>query len=193
MKTLGLTPGTFFFQRRSNRHPDVQDIIHVLRHSLSGWSFPDLDWVLDGTRKTIIYCENYSTCFRLRVYFHYRAPHKIVRIYNSLCLPPYNTTTRRVFIEDPNVQVIIATDALVVGIDFPNVDDVIDLDCKHPNLGKQRKGRMGRPGGNVKEPRGITYVTKATMDKAKKMVEKRPSEDGGKWIEQGLHIGMARI
>ncbi|KAF9524234.1 hypothetical protein CPB83DRAFT_774197 [Crepidotus variabilis] len=43
LKTLNLTPGTFFFQRRSNRRNDVQDIYRVLRHGLSGWSFPDLD------------------------------------------------------------------------------------------------------------------------------------------------------
>ena len=60
----------------------------------------------------------------------------------------------------------MATDALVVGIDFPNVEDVIDLDCR-PNHGKQCKGRAGRPGGEVRNPRGITYVTKATLDKAK--------------------------
>ncbi|KAF9524237.1 hypothetical protein CPB83DRAFT_898094 [Crepidotus variabilis] len=93
------------------------------------------------------------------------------------------------------MQIILATDALVVGIDFPNVEDVIDLDCTHPNHGKQRKGRAGR-GENVKDPRGITYVTKATMEKAKKMLEKPRSDicdGGGKWVEQGLHYGMAQL
>lgn len=193
LKTLALTPGNFFFQRRSNIRRDVQDIYRVLRHGLAGWTFPDLDWVVEGDRKTIVYCSNFALCFRLRVYYHYKAPHKAIRIYNSLCFPTYNAETRRLFVEDPSTQVIIATDALVVGIDFPNVEDVIDLDCKHPNHGKQRKGRAGRAGGNVKEPRGISYVTKATMEKAKKMVEKQPSYDGGKWVEQGLHVGMAQL
>jgi len=125
LERLGLTPGTSF-QRLSNRRHDVQDIIRVLRHGLSGWSFPDLDWVVEGTRKMIIYCENYSICLRLRIYL---APHRIICIYNSLCLPSYNVTSPRLFIDDPSVQITIATDALVVGIDIPNVEDVIDLDC----------------------------------------------------------------
>lgn len=193
LKTLGLVPGTFFFQRRSNARPDLQDIYRVLHHGLTGWTFPDLDWVIEGTRKTIIYCATFAICLHLCVYYHYKAPQKIVRIYNSLCFPTYNADTQRLFVEDCNTQIILATDALVVGIDFPNVEDVIDLDCKHPNHGKQCKGWAGRPGGNVKDPRGITYVTKTTMERAKKMVEKQPFHNGGKWVDQGLHIGMARL
>ncbi|KAF8962189.1 P-loop containing nucleoside triphosphate hydrolase protein, partial [Flammula alnicola] len=193
LNTLGLAPGSFFFQRRSNIRRDVQDIYRVLRHGLAGWSFPDLDWIVEGNRKTIIYCNNFALCFRLRTYFHYKAPHKLVRIYNSLCFPSYNADTRRLFVNDQEMQIIIATDSLVVGIDFPNVEDVVDLDCKHPNHGKQRKGRVGREGGTVKDGRGITYITKATMDKAKKMVENQSVIDSGKAVEQGLHIGMAQI
>lgn len=84
LKTLGLSPGTFFFQRRSNIRHDVQDIYRVLRHELSGWTFPDLDWVVDGNRKTIIYCSNFALGFRLRVYYNCRAPHKIIRICSTL-------------------------------------------------------------------------------------------------------------
>lgn len=193
LKTLGLKPGAFFFQRRSNIRPDIQDIYRILRHGLTGWKFPDLDWVVEGHRKTIIYCGNFALSFRLCVYYYYRAPSKVIRLYNSLCFPSYNSETRRLFVEDSNTQIIIATDALVVGIDFPNVEDVIDLDCRHPNHGKQRKGRAGRPGGNVINPRGITYVTKSTMEKARKMVEKPGSFAGGKWVDQGLHIGMAHL
>lgn len=180
LQTLGLTPGSFFFQRRSNLRRDVKDIYRVLRHGLSGWNFPDLDWVATSDRKTLIYCGNFSLGFRLRMYLHQKNPQKIIRIYNSMSFPSYNTATRDHFIVDPNTQIIIATDALVVGIDFPNVEDVIDLDCQHPNLGKQRKGRAGRPGGNARQPRGITYITKATLEKAKKIVEKHPSPIGGK-------------
>jgi len=39
LKILNLAPGNVFFQRRSNRRFDVQDIIHVLRHGLSGAHF----------------------------------------------------------------------------------------------------------------------------------------------------------
>ena len=52
LRTLGFTPGTFFFQRRSNVRRDVQDIYRVLRHGISGWTFPDFDWIIEGDRKT---------------------------------------------------------------------------------------------------------------------------------------------
>ena len=107
-------------------------------------------------------------------------PHKIIHIYILLCLQSYNTTSCCIYVTDPNVQVIIATDALVVGIDFPNMEDIINLECKHPNLRKQCKDRVGRPGGDISESCGITYITKATMDIAKKMVEKWPSKASGK-------------
>ena len=72
LKTLGFTPGTFFFQRRSNIRRDVQDIYRVLRHGLSGWIFLDLDWIIEGDRKTLIYCPNYALCFRLHIYYYYK-------------------------------------------------------------------------------------------------------------------------
>ena len=99
LKTLGFTPGTFFFQRRSNIRRDVQDIYRVLRHGLSGWTF--LDWVVEGKQKTFIYRSNYSLSFRLRVYYYYKAPHKLVRIYNSICFAKHNADTWDLFIVDP--------------------------------------------------------------------------------------------
>lgn len=193
LQTLNLTPGSFFFQHRSNTHPDVQDIYRILHHGLSSWSFPDLDWIIESKHKTIIYCDTFALSFCLRVYFYYKAPHKVICLYNSLCFPSYNSDTLCLFLEDRNTQIIIAMDALVVGIDLPNVKDIVDLDCKHPNHGKQCKGRAGRPRGDIQEPKCITYVTKATMDKARKMVAEWPSRDGEKWVEQGLHIGMAQM
>lgn len=70
------------------------------------------------------------------------------------------------------MRIIIATDTLVVGIDFPNVEDVINIECKHPNHGRQQKGRAGRQGDDVRGSRGVTYVTKSMMHRAQKMVEK---------------------
>ena len=136
LQTLGLTPGTFFFQHRSNIRHDICDIYRVLRHGLSAWSFPDLDWVIEGHRKTLIYSGSFNLGFRIHTYFRHKAPQKIIRLYNSLSFITYNLSTRHLFINDPNVQIIIATDSLVVGMDFPNVEDVIDLDCHHLNHGK---------------------------------------------------------
>ncbi len=68
MDILGLKPGSFFFSRRSNRRPELQLLVRKLRHGLQGHSFPDLRWVIEGHRKTIIYCSTISLAFRVFVY-----------------------------------------------------------------------------------------------------------------------------
>ena len=76
----------------------MQDIYRALRHGLSGWTFPDLDWIVEGNRKTVIYCGNFALRFRLRVYFH-----------NFLCFTKYNSKTRQLFLDPLDTQIIIAT------------------------------------------------------------------------------------
>jgi superfamily II DNA helicase RecQ len=71
---LGLKPGTFFFNRRSNLRTDVHLIFRVLRHGLGGWYFPDLKWIVEGDRKTVIYCDTISLAFRLLVYLWHCSP-----------------------------------------------------------------------------------------------------------------------
>jgi len=112
LKTLGLRPGNFFFQRRSNIRHDVKDIYRVLRHGLSSWTFPDLDWIVEGSRKTLIYCGSFALGFRVCVYFHYKSPSTVVRLYNSLCFSSYNMASRRLFVADPSTQILIATDSV---------------------------------------------------------------------------------
>ncbi|KAJ7572431.1 P-loop containing nucleoside triphosphate hydrolase protein [Mycena floridula] len=175
-KTLGLEPGSFHFQRLSNLRTDIQHIYRVLRHGLTGYVFPDLDWIFEGGRKIIIYGDTIYLGFRLKVYACQKYPRIGVRIYNDICDPKNRTKTRTMFLKDPQMQVIIATDSLIVGIDLLNVQDVVNLGCKHPNHDNQK---------------GITYVSKAMMERAKKMVA--DGDKGGKKTDQGLHIGMARI
>ena len=50
-----------------------------------------------------------------------------IRLYCSICYPSYNERTHQLFIEDPNLQVLVATDSLKVDNDFPNVADVVVL------------------------------------------------------------------
>ncbi|KAJ7587569.1 hypothetical protein C8J56DRAFT_1050794 [Mycena floridula] len=183
-KTLGLEPGSFHFQQLSNLRTDIQHIYRVLRHGLTGYVFPDLDWIFEGGRKTIIYGDTIYLGFRLKVYARQKYPRIGVRIYNGICDPKNHTKMRTMFLKDPQMQVIPATDSLIIGIDLPNVQDVVNLGCKHPNHDNQKRGRTGRPGG-------ITYVSKAMMERAKKIVA--DGDKGGKKTDQGLHIGMARI
>ncbi|KAF4583643.1 hypothetical protein EYR38_002398 [Pleurotus pulmonarius] len=193
ISTLGLPPDSYFFQRRSNVRRDMRNIFRILRHGLAGWTFPDLDWIAHSQRKTIVYCETINLGFHLSIYFRQIAPHKRVRrLYNSMCFPSHNIATCQTFVDDPNVGIIIATDAMVVGFDFPNVDDVVILGCAHPNRDVQCKGRTGRPGGHVRNPRGITYVTKAMLANAQKLL--RQQDLPGKTSHEGrLHPGMAAL
>jgi len=63
LKTLGLVPGAFFFQTRSNARHDIEDIYRVLRHGLSSCSFSDLAWIVEGDQKILIYCEVSKSVF----------------------------------------------------------------------------------------------------------------------------------
>jgi len=114
--SLGLKPGTFFFNRRSNRRTDVAIIFRVLRHGLGGWQFPDLKWVIEGDRKVVIYCDTISLAFRLLVYLWHCLPDASrtsqIHLYCSICIPSYNVRTRQLFIKKPNPRILITTDSL---------------------------------------------------------------------------------
>ncbi|KAJ3738554.1 P-loop containing nucleoside triphosphate hydrolase protein [Lentinula detonsa] len=151
MRILGLRSGSFVFTRRSNHRPELQFIFRVLRHGLQGWSFPDFDWALNGQRKTIIYCRTISLAFRLFVYLwqtsspsNSPARRKRSRLYCSLYSDKYNKTSRDIFVNDVSCQFLITTDALKVGNDFPNVDDVINIEPEDPSDILQKGGRAGR-------------------------------------------------
>lgn len=176
ISSLGLKPGTFFLNRRSNLRTDVAVIFRVLRHGLGGWQFPDLKWVAEGDRKVIIYCDTISLAFRLLVYLWHclPAPQSCISqiyLYCSICTPSYNERTRQLYINNPNPRILITTDSLKVGNDFPNVADVVVLNPKDPNDIVQKTGRAGRARGLVSNPRGIVYVTKAQVECAKSIME----------------------
>ncbi|KAJ3742527.1 P-loop containing nucleoside triphosphate hydrolase protein [Lentinula detonsa] len=173
-RMLGLKSGSFTFMRRSNRRPELQLIFRTLRQSTQGWSFPDLNWILDGHRKIMIYCSTISLAFRLF----------------------YNQRSRDLFVNDLNCQVLISTDALKVGNDFPNVDDVIVIEPQSPDDILQKGGRAGRklpfstPG-----PRCICYFSESTMKHAKTIIQHGKNEADARQNQQHgkMTIQMARL
>lgn len=81
-------------------------------------------------------------------------------MYNALNWPDYNYRTRELMRKQDGCRVIIATDILMVGIDFPDIDDVIIVGHPpHTNDYIQKIGRAGRDRTLVSNPRGITYIT----------------------------------
>ena len=79
-------------------------------------------------------------------------------------------------------RVIIATDILMVGIDFPDIDDVIIIgNPAHTNDYIQKIGRAGRDPTLVSSPRGITYITSHGMAMAREQLgeAKQPKQKKG--------------
>ena len=70
----------------------------------------------------------------------------------------HDTVVLTAFREDPGTHIIVAADALMAGIDIPNVQDVIALRLKlsmshFRGLGEDTKKRL------VIHSRGVVYVT----------------------------------
>jgi hypothetical protein len=62
--------------------------------------------------------------------------------YTGIFTSDYNAETRTRFIHDHEQQIIISTDALKVGNDFPNVADVLVLNSRDPNDIVQKTGEI---------------------------------------------------
>ncbi|KAJ3779798.1 P-loop containing nucleoside triphosphate hydrolase protein, partial [Lentinula aff. detonsa] len=184
---LGLKPRSFVFTRRSNQRPELQLIFRTLRHGLQGWSFPDLEWILDHQRKTMIYCRTISLAFRLRF-----------RLYCALFSHQYNSSSLDMFVNNTDCQILISTDALKVGNDFPNVDDVIILNPESPEDVLQMGGRAGRkqPYSNP-GPRAICYYTQSTMRRANAVLENGKDEQNSSDQNYSRHgkmtVQMAKL
>jgi len=173
--------------QRSNRRPEVQLIFRVLSHGVENWEFSDLRWIIDDIRrkKTIIFCTSIRDGFRIFSYLWrlLDSPPNVrgnqLRMYNALNWPDYNFRTRELMREQEGCRVIVATDILMVGIDFPDIDDVVIVGHPpHTNDYIQKIGRAGRDLSLVANPRGITYVTGSTMTVACEQlgVTKKPKQ-----------------
>ena len=158
--------------QRSNRRPEIQLLFHILSHGIENWEFSDLRWVIDDMqqKKIIIFCATIRDGFRIFSYLwkELSLPVAIrrerLRTYNALNWPDYNLKTRALMRKPDGCRVIVATDILMVGVDFPDINDVIIIGHP-PNVNDylQKIGRAGRDRALVQSPRGITYITNHAM------------------------------
>ncbi|KAJ2981881.1 hypothetical protein NUW54_g10818 [Trametes sanguinea] len=147
---LGLHAGQFHLIRRSNMRYDLRFVFRTVQSSARSHTFTELDWILSGTRRTIIFCPTIALAFRVATYLHARAAgledlSKRVRIYHSLNWASYNTYTLSSMRSDDCSRVTVATDALAVGIDVPTIDDVVLYDTTLPadtDVILQKAGRI---------------------------------------------------
>lgn len=185
---LGFRPGKFHLIRRSNARPDVQLLIRELQVALGGWIFPQLDWIFDRQQKTLIFCPTIALEFRVTVYLWRAAirwgknPKKLMRMYNALNWPEYNTETLDLMHNDPDVKILLSTDCLCVGFNCKHICDVIIMgETKDMDEYVQKTGRPGRDPSVVRSPRGIMYVTKKAVSVAKEVsAGKAPKKNGPK-------------
>ncbi len=199
---VGLRDGEFHFLRRSNVRRNVQTIFRTSTHGLGGWSYPDLDWILQAGRKTVIHCRTISQSFRVAVYLWHVCPpsserSKRVRMYNALHWPSYNAETRRLMQEDPDAQVIIATASFMVGLDLPNIADIVIVgNLVSADEHVQWEGRPGRDPTAVRDARCITYVTKKSMQTARALLDGKAVTKpvgGKKGGAVQMELSMARL
>ncbi|KAJ3985489.1 hypothetical protein F5890DRAFT_1553140 [Lentinula detonsa] len=102
------------------------------------------------------------------------------------------------FVNNTDCQILISTDALKVGNDFPNVDDVIILNPESPEDVLQMGGRAGRkqPYSNP-GPRAICYYTQSTMKRANTVLENGKDEQNSSDQNYSRHgkmtVQMAKL
>lgn len=202
-EVLGLEPGKYHLLRRSNLRPDIQIIVRELSSetSMSGYSFPDLDWILKSGRTTVVFCKTINLGFRVASYFWRRAPamgmkdlQSKIRLFNSLNAPAQNQETLGFINNNEDATIIIATDVLSVGWDSPSVADCVVLGVPQ-DLDEvvQKWGRVGRDPTKVKDPRAYLYCPKGTFALAQQVVNANTGGAKGKVVQTQMGLSIAQF
>ncbi|KAH9917525.1 P-loop containing nucleoside triphosphate hydrolase protein [Amylocystis lapponica] len=194
---FGLKNHSFHLIRRSNIRPDIRVIFRTLSHGLGGMVFPDLRWIVEQRRKTLVFCRTIHLGNRVATYLRSlvsppTVPTIAIRLYNSLNWPDYNTETLRLFQHDPECSIIVATDTLMVGVDLPNVEDVVLPEIpRDPDEELQKIGRAGRNWRMVHGARGIVYVTQQNVKDARALLQGKKLTGAKK--RAAMNLDMARM
>ncbi|EGO30786.1 hypothetical protein SERLADRAFT_364590 [Serpula lacrymans var. lacrymans S7.9] len=105
---LGLKVVSFHLVHRSNIYANLWTVIQERTQGIGNHSFPDLIWILDSCRKTIIFCETIHISLCVHIYLWNNTlmaancDRKIsIHMYNSLNSPLSNAETWCLFCEDP--------------------------------------------------------------------------------------------
>jgi hypothetical protein len=199
---LGLQRGQFHLIRRSNARPDIQILFRTMKSNIGGRKFPELDWILRGRRKTLIFCRTIHLGWRVFTYLYKQSQvsndpdvNKRIRLYNSLNWPEFNAETRKMMEEDVDCLIAIGTDTMSVGVDLSCVEDVLVLDDPEDVDDLfQKYGRVGRNKKRVTDARGILYLSEGAVERAKRVVDAEVSNDPGK-LKKGdtMDVSIAQM
>lgn len=165
---FGLQPGGYHLIRRSNRRRDIKIIFRTVQKLINDFDCQDIHWVVRDKRKTIIFADSIAHGWRiivgLREYFRATTgasdteAKAHIQLYSALTAED-NVKALRAFRETSAVQILVATDALMVGVDLPNVQDVLLLSPPRSiDEMLQKIGRAGRDHNVVKDARAGDLV-----------------------------------
>lgn len=181
---LGLHPGKFYLQRRSNARPDIQLNIHTIHSNQATESFPELNWVLQELGKTLIFCPTIRLGFKLAVYFWYQNSQNVLsndrlRLFNSLNSSDYNDRTLGLLRggSETSTIITIATDKLSVGVDISDFKRVLIIDPTDLDDLWQKGGRVGRDRMKVKDAQVHVYIPSAKIKIAREIAAERTPFD----------------
>ncbi|KAH9948899.1 P-loop containing nucleoside triphosphate hydrolase protein, partial [Amylocystis lapponica] len=172
---LSLHSGRFHFIRRSNARYNIQIIFRQAQSGARATRFPELNWVLEGNRRIIVFCTTIAWGYRVATYLWHKAvdlPDRVQRVhmYTSINSPTYNADTLAYMHNDPRSRVTIATDTLAVGIDAAGTDDVVlfgDVPASSDML-IQKAGHIRD--GTGKSSRAIVYLLCTATESARKVM-----------------------
>lgn len=152
-----------------NFRPELSTIVHHMQHEAS--SFQDLTFVLpsrateNSMPQTIIYCDNLDMLTSMFWWFHARLlsinlPRHMVDILHAGLSEKHQKICTKDFI-DGKTKILLGSDKIGAGIDFPNVQLVVQYRCRDLTLVKweQRRGRGARRLGN--KAIGVILVEKS--------------------------------
>ncbi|KAH7888805.1 P-loop containing nucleoside triphosphate hydrolase protein, partial [Phlebopus sp. FC_14] len=192
---LGFQDGQYHVIRRSNMRHDIQLLFRTMQSGIRGTKFPELDWILkERHHRVLLLCATINLDFRADAYLWHNehgdlaSRMKRIHMFNALNWKSYNDEILALWKEDdPDIQVIIATSILSVGIDAPRFDDVDEY--------WQEIGRI-RPRGKQNDSRGILYMTQGAEDTARAVLAgpgMNAKQKGKKSNTQSMTTSMARL
>lgn len=191
LTTMGFRQGRYHLEKRDCERHNVALVMRTINYTSSTYEFRDLDWLIPETLtkasdvlKRIVFCQAIELGHRLVIYLRKLLPihirhlaHKLIRHHHSLNCPDCKSeglTSIYKVNEDRDCAVHVSTDVLSVGVDIPDLPEVVIFGTLSSlSALVQRAGRPARERGSF--GRAIIYVKKTDIAEARKYVA---SEDG---------------
>ncbi|EJD39740.1 hypothetical protein AURDEDRAFT_70885, partial [Auricularia subglabra TFB-10046 SS5] len=172
-EALGLFYDDVAVIRRTNMRANVQFEHRLLKSSLSGYAFPELDWTVAEGQSSLIFVDSMHVGWRIAGYLCSLLPdtssedlRRRVRIYNSLNDPEHNESTRELLRTWPGT-IAVATNALCVGFNSSLIDNVVIINPTSLTDVVQKGGRVNRvAGGGDRVGRAVIYFTSSAYKAA---------------------------